>query len=49
MPTIQSAASQLKNKLDELQLKSLFVATDATQEGKSYQNFLKRLIHGHIY
>ncbi|XP_050489375.1 GDP-fucose protein O-fucosyltransferase 2 isoform X3 [Bombus huntii] len=32
VPTIQSAASQLKNKLDELQLKSLFVATDATQE-----------------
>lgn len=32
VPTIKSAAFQLKNKLHELQLKFLFVATDATQK-----------------
>ncbi|XP_076627644.1 O-fucosyltransferase 2 [Colletes latitarsis] len=32
VPTIQSAASQLRKKMDELRLKLLFVATDATEE-----------------
>lgn len=45
VPTIASAAFQLKNKLDKLGLKFLFVATDATQEGKLSLNVLKILIN----
>lgn len=34
VPSVESAASQLRKQLAKLGLKVLFVATDATEEGK---------------
>lgn len=49
IPTIENTAFQLKVKLEELKLKTLFVATDADEQGKFIHFSLKILILLHTF